>query len=54
MAKTKKNPRILEECEDFLWSEWRDLNPRPLGPELCANRPPRVIVSENRGIAPFF
>ncbi len=36
MAKTKKNPRILEECEDFLWSEWRDLNPRPLGPEPSA------------------
>ena len=37
-----------------LWSEWRDLNPRPHGPELSSLCPMLVLVSEKGGIAPFF
>ena len=32
----KKKPRIPQDQGLFRWSEWRDLNPRPLGPEPSA------------------
>ena len=30
---SSKNPAIVEIAGFLFWSEWRDLNPRPLGPE---------------------
>ena len=36
------------------WSEWRDLNPRPHGPELSSLCPICVKVSRHGGIAHFF
>ena len=32
----KKIDKPLDEVCRFCWSEWRDLNPRPHGPEPCA------------------
>ena len=33
--KTKQNDKLLVEICRFIWSEWRDLNSRPHGPEPC-------------------
>ena len=32
----KRNIRFPQKREPDIWSEWRDLNPRPLGPEPSA------------------
>ena len=63
-ALQKKNPQIFVLCarksEDF-WSEWRDSNPRPLGPEPSAIpnfATPRncliIILAEERNVKHFF
>ena len=34
--KYKEIPRTIAALGIVIWSEWRDLNPRPHGPEPCA------------------
>ena len=43
-SKIKKNPSKSNDFDGF-WSEWRDLNPRPLGPEPSAL--PTALHPEN-------
>ena len=38
--------RLVLQGDVLIWSEWRDLNPRPLGPELKGNH---FILSYNIG-----
>ena len=58
-AFSRKNPAPkcgIFACIFFVnasWSEWRDLNPRPLGPELHADFPIRYNKSKTGDILPF-